>query len=244
MAKRLLSLLLIASLCVLGTPRLAQASVSVVDSDVNPDNPGVGTTSTVQLVGVQAGDAICVGEVVEGNQTVSFSDDKGNSYTTMENMLHSVGSPRLIFACDASVAAGTTTITGTLSSGQYRLLFAVAVRSTLGSFALGDSNIAEGDSTTPTSANITVSAAGVVIGFMGTLGTRTISSGSGYTTLEENEDGSDASTGSLQWQASTAGTYAPDWSMSGDARWVAGGVQLDEVSTATCGQRALRGVGC
>jgi hypothetical protein len=65
---------------------------------------------------------------------------------------------------------------------------------------------------------------------LGSVGSHAIAPGSDWTTLQEQEDGSNSSIGSLTYQLSTPNNYTPDWTIADGPEWVAVGVALKEAS--------------
>jgi hypothetical protein len=221
-----------------------QAAVTIVDSASTWGAPGVGTTVTVGLTGVQSGDAICAcGGVESQTVTMDLSVDNG-SMTLVHDIVHSGASRALRMECALNVStASPATITMTLSAGEYHGLMAAALRSVATSSANEDDDEQEGFLATAVTDNISATSNGIVVGCLGSSGNHTITPAANWTELEENESGAASTIGSMTYRLSAAsGTYAPEWSFETDTDWVAIGVQLKEASGGGL-DRMLRGFG-
>jgi hypothetical protein len=206
---------------------------TIVDSDIAPEDPSGGTTTDITLTGIQAGDAIEVVGVCEGNETISFADDRSNTYVLVGDTLHGDGFPRCRMMRALNCAAGDTVITMTLSGAQYRLFMAVAVRPAGGTTFAHDvaSTTSSGTSGAPATTAMVATANGIAIAGFGTAGATTIGPDVGWTQLVEEETGN-FSTGALAYKATTAGSHTASWTSSGGSQWVAWGDVLKEVASA------------
>lgn len=206
---------------------------TIVDSDLAIATNSDPETLTVTLVGVQAGDCIVVCGGCEGAETISFADDRSNTYgdpPSNFDILHGGGLPRGRVSVAQNVASGTTVITMTLSAQQYRILAAVALRGSKTSGAASASNGSSGSSAAPAPGNVTIGAIGAVVVWMVGAGALIIDTPSGYTQLEESESGS-ASVGQLAYKNVTGGTENPTFTVDQETPpWVAIAVLIDDLT--------------
>jgi hypothetical protein len=240
MAARLVVVVLVAWLCGVTS---TSAAVAIVQSGVGTDAASAGYCE-VTLTSVASGNAIVAGGSVEGTETVTYSDDRSNTYATQTTRLHAGNNVRATISYAANVAAGTTVVRLTPSAAQFQACYAAEVSGLATSALLDVSNTAEGASTTVTGAALSSTVTGAAFAIYGSLGNATIAADAPWTALQEQESGA-YSVGAFEWQATTpSNTYTPDWTSDSAQNFVIVAVNLREPSAAVGGGGLLlRGAG-
>lgn len=221
-----------------------EAAVTYGNNCTVDEAAGDASTSCT-ITGVQAGSAIvaCVvantGTIAQG---ITFSDDRSNSYTDIEDNDASVLEVAVGWA--VGVAAGDTIVSVGLSSDHYRRIFAIEVLGITTSSPLDDSDSDTGIGTTATTPALTASQAGASLACVSVFGADTISVGGGYTQIDEDESFANAAGSFARQTVAGAGSVTPTWTLGSSLAWVAAGIELKESLTASACQRTLVGVGC
>ena len=220
-------------------------AVSIVTSGKSLQDNG-GTNPSVALSGLQSGDCIVAGCVIEGTQTVTFSDGV-NSYTTPTSFAHAGNDQRTSLSYALNCAAGSPTVTGTLSAQQYCAMFVVVLRNVKTSSAEEDIDVSSGTGDlTPIAPTVTATGTGIVVAVFGTPGNTSIVEDGGWTLIDKNED-NNYNTGSMIYQLTTPGNYTAGWTINGTNDYVVVAVILGEAAAGTSAirrrGRLMTGVG-
>lgn len=205
-------------------------SVTLISSNKATKNNTAPATLDVALTGVTAGNCIVVAAHVEGTQTISFADNKSNTYSTPVTKLHSGNGVRCSIAYALNVAAGDTTITLTLSAANYRAVYAAEFSGVKTASAELDNDTSEAAAGTQNIVGPTVSASdiGVVVAVCGTTGSVTLAPSSPFSQIQEQEDGN-FSSGAFEYVVATAGDYTPGWTRVNTGVNVVAAIVLGEV---------------
>mgnify|MGYP001215696728 CR=1 FL=1 len=196
---------------------------------------------------VVSGNLLVVGgTTIGGNVTVT--DSLGTSYTVYQG---TSGGVTTFVAFGIAPSSGANTVTVTPTSTSY-------VSYSINEFSGEDATpydddstpVAAGTSTTPSDALVTTAAGGLVVGVVYKAGTATITPGSGYTTIGEEEDDNTYIAHSFIFQiVGAATTYNVDWTLGSSVAWVCLGVSFKAAAgggtayslTAAQGSFALSG---
>lgn len=217
-----------------------QAAVSVISS---AKTLGAGNgAATIQFAGINpnAGDTMAVCWHTEGTETGTVDDTTADVWSSPVTSGNQGLRANIAYALNS--VGGSRTVTITLSGNQYRAGYIVILRGVASAGQPDDSDVSDSAGENPaTGAASNASQAGIALGCLGTLGNTTIAPGAGWTEIQENQDGSNDSTGAFEYQLTTASnSYTPNWSSSNGEKNNVVGVILKETVASTKKARFIR----